>query len=63
MKRRTSVSLKKHGEWLAEFHFQENVSLICATILRKGSKILNSVPQKLRKDLRTRNSTDLFGFL
>ena len=28
IKRRTSVSPKKHGEWLADFHFQENVSLI-----------------------------------
>ena len=25
MKRRTSVSSKKHGEWLADFHFQENL--------------------------------------
>ena len=27
MKRRTSVNSKKHGAWLADFHFQENVSL------------------------------------
>ena len=27
MIRRTSVSPKKHGEWLTDFHFQENVPL------------------------------------
>ena len=35
MKRRTSVSLKKHGEWLAGFNVQENVLLIVWT-LRKS---------------------------
>ena len=36
MKRRTSVSPKKHEELLSDFHFQENVSYIVGTLRNSG---------------------------